>query len=911
MSPAKHHRRRRLGGILAAGSALAIGIGVIIGNQVTAPTGGAGNPGSIPSTTIANFWMDGAGTCARQGAAGTTGAAYNDAQACSSLAAAYTAASCGDSILVKAGAYSQQILPETIEKSCSTGCHVARTFPDGTSQSQDLTGCVFFQPESGASVTFASGTCSTSCAGINSALLTNVSYTYFRGFTLLPTNGGVTTSPRELGLYVGYNTRVGSSDCDNVAPREDVFDSLASSQFDVVGTDNVAIINSDFGPAWSVTSDGFASQVSDCNDANSSGTYRHNTRTQLVGNNIHDYVYNSAAPFPGQHDTCLHWNGGGNFVIAQNTFNNCTQTNISFQSTNVNQVPQINQGLIENNTFGDPCADLTVTGGTPDNCSVVENGGVSLRCGYADDLENITIRFNAFQRSINFVAASQGQCGVGASWPLNHGFQIYGNVMAALNGATGYPASGYTAGSNLFTTSPGTLATGDVVTANSIDSLFTNNAAPTYDYTLSATGLSVAPFVTCSGSFTCPALDLAGSPRSQLTSLAGAYGAQTNKGTGVPVPDCSPAACSAPTTAVELSITGQLDSAGANAKVVSQKYWIVKPVNLVCTQAKPCALVVHSGCPPTSTTNTCTTGASHDASGWPAQSVTARYVLMYLPPNHNCASLCAYGIPAYQPTIPPNGGPNICGSAVPPTNVCDDVPYMKAALANTICYGASPCQNIDPNAVFITGESKGAAWTFDMICDTRTSSIFRGASIVSESFPLRSTATNGSTGQTTQPNCPALGGLDNGYGGPVALNPDISIQWQYGTADGTGCNIGLPSTCYDTGGVTQSQDSTRWVWSNPQLAGATTGLTAGQGQTSAGSLVTPGHAIGCPGTPTSTTTVSVHLIVTDYAGCTVSLRATETIKVVLGGHACPGLKNQTDTATYDCSVTAWNFMKAH
>ena len=202
---------------------------------------------------------------------------------------------------------------------------------------------------------------------------------------------------------------------------------------------------------------------------------------------------------------------------------------------------------------------------------------------------------------------------------------------------------------------------------------------------------------------------------------------------------------------------------------------------------------------------------------------------------------------------------------------------MKAALDATICSRRSPCQDVDPDKVFVTGESKGAGMATNLICDTRTSTYFRGASIVSESYPLRSPAGTGLSGQATAPNCPALGGSSNGVGGPPSLNTDISIQWQYGDSDSVGCNIGLPETCYDTGGVTNATDGTHWVWSIPQLAGDNTPPT-GQGATSAGTDVAPGHALGCPTAPTSTSHPSTHVFIDTYAGCTVSIRATETVK---------------------------------
>lgn len=55
--------------------------------------------------TTANLWVDtNGGSCTRQ----STPGAYNDAQACGSLAAAYNAATGGDTVMVKTGTYGQQ-----------------------------------------------------------------------------------------------------------------------------------------------------------------------------------------------------------------------------------------------------------------------------------------------------------------------------------------------------------------------------------------------------------------------------------------------------------------------------------------------------------------------------------------------------------------------------------------------------------------------------------------------------------------------------------------------------------------------------------------------------------------------------------------------------------------------------------
>ncbi len=485
---------------------------------IVAPGGGGGGGGDpFPSYTNANIWVDSVGSdngtnCNRHSVASTEQTA---ASVCKTLNKAYTLAQCGDTILVKGGSYAQQIMLESGNKTCTSvdatpECHNAAVFPDGTTQTADYSECVFIAPKSGDTVTMASLACGSgvACPGSESALIVNVSFVYMTGFTVLPTNsGGGTTVNQQLGLYVSYTTRSSSTNCTNSLVKESVFNDFTGPQFFLQNVDNVALTNSDFGPAWSVNSFGIANQVSDCANPNGSGQYRNTDKVQLVGNNIHDIVTPSGVG--GQHDTCLHWNGGGNFIIAKNTFNNCTQTNISFQSTVSQTVPSMNYGLIENNTFGDPCADATPPNAPAAACSVVEGGGVTFRCGYLNDMENIIIRYNSFQRYLNFTHGNPSQCQDTTTWPTNHGFQIYANVAERVNGATAYPTN-YVQGYNVWTAIAGS-GTDIGSVGGTTDALYTNTAATTYDYSLATA--TYADSAVCAFGAGAPATDILGVTR--------------------------------------------------------------------------------------------------------------------------------------------------------------------------------------------------------------------------------------------------------------------------------------------------------------------------------------------------------------------------------------------------------------
>jgi hypothetical protein len=123
------------------------------GGVIAVSTGGpSAPPPATPSGDAANLWVDvNGGTCARQSAA----SAYGDAAACSSLNAAYSAASPGDVVAVKAGSYAAQDVtatnkisgpnitfrPATGETVSMTGLSVEASY--GTYQDFDLNGADF------------------------------------------------------------------------------------------------------------------------------------------------------------------------------------------------------------------------------------------------------------------------------------------------------------------------------------------------------------------------------------------------------------------------------------------------------------------------------------------------------------------------------------------------------------------------------------------------------------------------------------------------------------------------------------------------------------------------------------------------------------------------------------------------
>ena len=348
---------------------------------------------------------------------------------------------------------------------------------------------------------------------------------------------------------------------------------------------------------------------------------------------------------------------------------------------------------------------------------------------------------------------------------------------------------------------------------------------------------------------------------------------------------CSPSPCTQG-TAVSHTIT-VADSDGADAKNATMTYKIERPNGLTNSSSNPAPLLVVFA------------DQASDDSNFQALSATDRYVLLYIPQSHGGQ----YGDPVVSPT-PSTQAPKTCG--VSGTNNCDDIPWLQAVLQHTVCSGGSPCENIDPNKVYAAGASKGGLMTMAAVCDTRTSSYFHAAWVVS--WLLTSPTVNS---QTAAANCPAILGTSmpwsgGSWGGPAGLgaNTNISIGFEGGDADGLACTAGLPSTCFDTGGY---DSSSRWWWSVWQLAGAGGPPSPG---TSAGSGVMFGTRLGCSGNPSTNTIYGAGNLLhkTIYTGCAHSNRATEALMVHTGGHAWAGLDGK---GGLDSAAEAWNFFTSY
>lgn len=512
----RHHRRRRLGAILAVGSAIGIGIGVFV-HQSTQHGGGGG---SLPSTTVANEWVNtSAGSSPRRLATATS---FADATGCNStcayasFSAAYSAAQCGDSILVKAGSYPAQLIAYTVSKTsgsagCSaigtgSGCHLAASWPDGTTQTQDLTMCVFVQPESGASVTLTQTVGSGGTPSVRQSLDVESSYTYLKGFTLTPyaVNGAAG------GLYVaGSSVRTATSCLDKITKETIVDGTSGSADANINGPfDNVAIINNDIGPSWDTRTGTFGSSSGFSGHCAGASTNSQSTKLLVRGNTWHDKM----VPASGHHEECLHFYNIVGGIIDGNRFLNCDGLNLSIQTSGFASGTYVIDGLyVQNNVFDKACSDPSFGVGDA-SCGPV-NSGVTVIQDIANGINNLQFRFNSFAQS----TSPKWFCNNCTGWPPpNSGF--YGNVGTTPSVNTSIAAEGYNVVTSAFT------GTGNVNFGASIDPIYTNLAARTWNYTLASGTSSVAhAIVPGTGLYTCLPVDILGNARPSTNCTAGAY----------------------------------------------------------------------------------------------------------------------------------------------------------------------------------------------------------------------------------------------------------------------------------------------------------------------------------------------------------------------------------------------------
>jgi|SRR5579871_901848 len=370
----------------------------------------------------------------------------------------------------------------------------------------------------------------------------------------------------------------------------------------------------------------------------------------------------------------------------------------------------------------------------------------------------------------------------------------------------------------------------------------------------------------------------AGNAGANLSSFHPAMPAVTPiSGPGASSAVCSPSPCTNPGTWGAAYHVTVPDSDGANALMVDRMFTTFQPGHLV--GASP--LLV-------------------DLSGTTSQlfqvATAYRMRAILLPNNYHGGQ---YAVPTTSASVLPDPGaygPVDCGSNG--ASQCDDIPWLKAALAEVVCSGGPPCMNIDPNKVYVLGGSKGGNFTEGAICDTRTSSYFHAAAVVSAMMVSSSYANS----QTVAPNCPALLGTSNGYGGAAGLPPNtnISIAWIFGNNDSSVCSPGTGARNFDCLETGYTDAKNRWWFGVNQLAGDAKPPAPGK---PAGSLHGIGHALHCARKPHSD--VKAGRLRTRTYTCANHHRAIQTIRVRCGlvfCHSFPQMDLLGGVDTEDAAV---------
>ncbi len=223
----------------------------------------------------------------------------------------------------------------------------------------------------------------------------------------------------------------------------------------------------------------------------------------------------------------------------------------------------------------------------------------------------------------------------------------------------------------------------------------------------------------------------------------------------------------------------------------------------------------------------------------------------------------------------------VCG--VSGTELCDDVPAVQGVLSAINCPyvgGTNPCQGGNTSEYYMLGWSSAGLMTEDIACDSRTGASFGGYGVFSEKMYSPYNTQNPPTQAAAEhPNCPTIAHSVTAHCTVdcVSVSPNTAASWLYvyGTADstmgGSGTNCSPTNDANDCGGKGFYFTSIPLSW----VGGIFNNVE---------NFINP--VLGCPSSPTSTTTegqtskIQVYL----FTGCTNSNVATEIVQVHNGGH---------------------------
>ena len=332
-------RRAILGTAAAALAAIGIGVGVYI------PSGGGGSG--------ASYYIATSGSDSNPG---TSVSPFLTMDKC------YTVASVGDTCYMKTGTFGTQTISSSTKT--SGAC-------DGYTIGASLTGCVTFQPDTGATVS------------ISGSLEVRVSYIQVKDLTVGASHIGDCGSASNITNVVASN--------------------LSAASGNVVNANHVGVLGGSYGPLHGNQLIFVSNGIYDnCSGAGAGSSADH---IRFDGVYFHDAIQDSV----GQHLECLHTEPADYVTVRYSKFTNCAQHDITFGGGGVGR-----GFLVENNLLASVCSGQSsppCEGNNPIDSSC--NGG---------DHSGWIVRFNSM------VGAMQNSLNTGCTYTDG---QFYGNVMDA------------------------------------------------------------------------------------------------------------------------------------------------------------------------------------------------------------------------------------------------------------------------------------------------------------------------------------------------------------------------------------------------------------------------------------------------------------------------------------------------
>jgi hypothetical protein len=317
--------------------------------QITVTFQNASSPPPPPpsSSGTANLWVDPAGGfCTRQATAGV----YADAQPCPSLSAAYQAAACGDTVIVRGGSYGGQTISH---RAALDACTAQVSYSNAAGEKVIVNGALSFS------------------AAMHVAVVADARANFL-----------VTVGAKGQGtaLIIGSS---GSTRSTDITVKNINFD----GGLNIESVNGAVIENNDFGPTYTTSSSNNESQF-----WWKTPGLPANTNVMFAYNFVHDATSDGVG-----HTSCLMVPWLINSTFRGNTFVRCDNEGILVKAGWTGSSPWLRNLTIEDNVFGAACS----------TCGVGPDAGMSINTNGAEGTvsnpyQGFVIRNNSYHDPIGF-----------------------------------------------------------------------------------------------------------------------------------------------------------------------------------------------------------------------------------------------------------------------------------------------------------------------------------------------------------------------------------------------------------------------------------------------------------------------------------------------------------------------------